>query len=219
MKKGLLNVSIFILSLTAIFCIFLSNKGDTSSITDNTSRGIILTSTSRVKKIECVNSTEFRLPTTNPATLKDATSDVGSILEFKDETSDYDNARLKIEVPKDIDSSVQPNLQLRWFCTTAEPTDDSISIRWEIKYIWVGIDETSDASSDTTVVGNYNASDTIRGLVETDIQLAGMASTDRYIIANISRRSDATPDTADGATANILGGCLYYTANKLGEPL
>jgi len=219
MKKGFLNISIFLIVLIAAFSLFLTDSGDTSSIQENISRGIILKSTSRVKKTECVNANGFKLPTTNPAVLKDATSDVGSILEFKDETSDYDNARLSIKVPKDIDSSVQPMLQLEWFCTTAEPTDDSLNIRWEIIYIWTALDETSDASGDVTYAGNYNASDIAKGLIETNIQLAGFVAGDRYLQANIARRSDATPDTATGATANILGACLYYTANKLGEAL
>jgi len=219
MKSGVVNVLIFILVISAAIGLFVCNNGQSSSVKDNTSYGIILTSTSRVKNTECVNANGFKLPTTNPAVLKDATSDVGSILEFKDETSDYDNARLTIKIPKDIDVTVQPMLQFEWFCTTAEPTDDSLNVRWEITYIWTALDETSDSSGDITYTNNYNASDIAKGLVETNIQLSGFVAGDRYLQANIARRSDATPDTATAATANILGACLYYTANKLGESL
>lgn len=212
-KKVSTMVTILLVTL-ALFCIFPISETKSSSVSNNISQGIVLESTSRVKRIECVNASGFRLPTTNPATLTDFGS--GSVLVFADETADYDNGRISIKVPKDIDSTVQPFLQLDWSCDAA--TDD-VNVRWEVTYIWLGEDETSDATSDAIITGDYTISDTTKGLVESDIQLSNFLSTDKSLHANIARRSDATQDTSDGQNANIFGACLYYTANKLGEPL
>jgi len=215
MKNKVLNVltgllvGSFLVSLLAV-----TSSIKASDVSDNVSTGITLQSTARVKQIECINASGFRLPTTNPAVLTDFGS--GAVLVFADETADYDNARVTIKVPKDIDSTVQPFLQLDWSCDAA--TDD-VNVRWEVIYIWIGEDETGDATSDATITGDYTISDTTKGLVETDIQLSNFLSTDKYLNANIARRSDATQDIADGANANILGACIYYTKNKLGEPL
>lgn len=213
MKKGLLNVSIFLIVLIAAFSMFLTDNGDTSSISNNTSRGIILTSTARVKKTTC--ATEYKLPTTNPAAIVE--HGIGFVYEFSDATPDTVLSRYK--VPKDIDPSVQPMLQLMWSCPTAEPTDDSVNVRWEITYIWIVNDLSTDSTSSTTITGNYNTSDYAGGLVETNIQLAGFEASDDVLFAKIVRRADATPDTADSAAVNLLDSLLYYTSNKLGESL
>jgi len=214
MSKKLATIVTVLLVTMAFFCLFPINETKSSSVSDNVSTGITLKSVARVKQIECINASGFRLPTTNPAVLTDFGS--GSVLVFADETADYDNARMSIKVPKDIDSTVQPYLQLDWSCDAA--TDD-VNVRWEVIYIWLAEDETSDATSDATITGDYTISDTTKGLVESDIQLSNFLSTDKYLHVNIARRSDATQDLADGQNANIFGACLYYTKDKLGEPL
>jgi len=214
MNKKLATIVTVLLVTMAFFCLFPINETKSSSVSDNVSTGIILESVARVKQIECINANGFRLPTTNPAVLTDFGS--GSVLVFADETADYDNSRMSLKVPKDIDSTVQPYLQLDWSCDAA--TDD-INVRWEIIYIWLAEDETSDATSDATITGDYTISDVTKGLVESDIQLSNFLSTDKYLHVNIARRSDATQDTSDGQNANIFGACLYYTKDRLGEPL
>ena len=207
MKKGFLNVAIFILSLAAIFCIFFNNSGNTSSITSNTSRGIILTSTSRVKKIE---KARISLPAANPAALIEY--GLGDAIEFSDATQDA--ALLMVRIPKDIDRTVQPNLQLEW---SSEATGDA---RIALTYIWIAEDETTDVTSGTTTTTTavYTNSN-IKGLIETEIQLADMSADDIYLKGKIARIADHTSDTANSAVIHIFDSYLYYTANKLGEPL
>jgi len=215
MRKGFINILFFILILIAAFYLFIPKPGDTSSVRDNISRGIILTSTSRVKKVECIEAIGIQLPSANPAALVEY--GLGAAVEFSDAT--IDSSLVRIRIPKDIDSSVQPKLQLEWSCPTADPTGDVVNVRWEVTYTWLAADETSDVTTGTTVTGNYNVSSTAKGLVETDIQLAGFVSSDNFLYAKIVRRADATPDTANSAVVNLFDSCLYYTANKLGESL
>lgn len=221
MKRKILTTVTILLAISAFVSLFLINETKSSSVSDNISRGIILQSTARVKQTKCTNANGFKLSTTNPAVLTD--HGFGSVLVFSDETSDYDNARLTVKIPKDIDSTVQPILQIDWSCPTADPTSDSVKIRWEVGYIWLANDESSDATSGVSdaqsITANYNVSTIANGLVESDVQLVDYVSTDKYLVANIARRSDATPDTGTSVAANILGACLYYTSNKLGEPL
>jgi hypothetical protein len=215
MKKSIPN-SLIILSIIVIFCcMFLCNETKSSSIRDNTSRGIILNGPARVKQIECVDAMGMKLPAANPATSVEY--GFGAAIEFSDAT--IDSSLVRIRVPKDIDYTVQPMLQLEWSCPTADPTGDIVNVRWEITYTWLAIDETSDVTSGTTIANNYNVSETAKGLVETDIQLADFSSDDNFLYTKIVRRADATPDTADSAVVNLFDACLYYTKNKLGEPL
>lgn len=206
MKKGLLNVSIFLIVLIAAFSMFLTDNGDTSSISNNTSQGIILTSTSRVKKRAQLR---FKLPASNPAAIVE--KGLGDAIEFSDATIDTTLALAPI--PKDVDFSVQPYLQLQW---AGEATGDA---RFEVTYLWIAPDETTDTTSGTTVTNNYTASTTVKGLVETNIQLAGLEASDDYIKAKIVRRADHTADTVNSATVNIFDAFIYYTSNKLGESL
>ena len=215
MSKKLATIVTILLVTMAFFCLFPIGETKSSSVSDNVSTGITLKSVARVMQTECINASGFRLPTTNPAALTDLGLG-GSMLVFADETADYDNARMAVKVPKDIDSTVQPYIQLDWSCDAA--TDD-VNVRWEVTYLWIGADETSDATSDAVVTGDYTISDVTKGLVESDIQLANFLYTDKFLYVNIARRSDATQDTSDGQNANIFGACLYYTKDKLGEPL
>lgn len=214
--KGKLSAVIIVLFIVLAFISpFLVNEIKSSSVSDNISRGIILKSTGRVKQIDCVRATEFDLPTTRPAVLNEY--GIGSILEFTDATQDISLAEFRF--PLEIDTSVQPMLQLQWSCPTADPTGDVINVKWQIAYIWLAEDATTDDSAETTISDVYNVSSTAKGLVEIDIQLANMASTDKRLHVQITRLGDATSDTADGVNANLFDACLYFILNKLGEPL
>lgn len=221
MEKKVSSIVTVLLVVSVLFCLFSANETKSSSVSDNVSTGITLKSVARVKQSKCMNPDGFKLPTTNPAVLSD--HGFGSVLIFEDETADYDNARLNVKIPLDIDSTVQPILQIDWSCPTADPTSDSVKIRWEVGYIWLANDESSDATSGVSdaqsITANYNVSTIANGLVESSVQLADYASTDKYLVVNIARRSDATPDTGTSVAANILGACLYYTKDTLGEPL
>jgi len=221
MNKKVSTILTVLLVTLALFSFSLVKETKSSSVSDNVSNGIVLQSNARVKQSKCINANGFKLPTTNPAALSD--HGFGSVLVFSDETADYDNARLTIKVPLDIDSTVQPILKVDWSCPTADPTSDTVKIRWEVGYIWLANDESSDATSGVSdaqsITANYNVSTIANGVVESEIQLSDYESTDKYFVANIARRSDATPDTGTSVAANILGACLYYTKDKLGEPL
>ena len=142
---------------------------------------------------------------------------IGSVLEFTDATQDICLAEFR--VPLGIDTSAQPMLQVEWACDTADPTSDSIKVRWQITYAWFGEDATTDIAADATSDAVYNVSTTAKGLVESDIQLAEMTSTDKRLRAKITRIADGTDDTANSVNADLFDACLYYIINKLGETL
>lgn len=216
MKKTFCKYIVVILSFVLVLSgVVLTNKLMGSSIRDNTSQGIILQSTSRVKQIDCVSAPEFQLPTSNPAVLDEY--GIGSVLEFTDATQDI--ALAEFRVPLGIDTSAQPMLQLEWSCPTADPTGDVVNVKWQIGYLWIAEDGTTDGAAETTTSAVYNVSSTAKGLVETDIQLASMASTDKRLHVQITRLGDATDDTANGVDANLFDMCLYYIINRLGEPI
>jgi len=217
MKKNILKSRITLLIIFIIFSLFLFSNVSirASSISDNTSRGITLQSTSRVKQIDCIRATEFGLPGTRPAVL--AEHGIGSILEFTDATQDISLAEFRVSLG--IDTSAQPMLQLQWACDTPDPTGDVVNVRWQITYAWFGEDATTDIAADATSDAVYNVSSTAKGLVESDIQLSGMASTDKRLRAKITRIADGTDDTANGVNADLFDACLYFIINKLGESL
>lgn len=215
MRKKILNAVIILLVISAFASLFFINNIKASHVSDNTSRGITLKSTARVKQRDCVNATEFGLPGTRPAVL--AEYGIGSVLEFTDATQDICFAEFR--VPLGIDTSAQPMLQMEWACDTPDPTGDVVNVRWQITYLWLAEDATADAAADATSDAVYNVSSTAKGLVESDIQLAGMASTDKRLRARITRIGDATQDTANGVNADLFDACLYFIINKLGEPI
>lgn len=206
MKKSFVNVLIFILVLLAIIVSFVCNNAKSSSITDNTSRGIVLVSTARVKKSTCAR---FKLPAANPAAI--AEHGLGDVIEFTDATQDAVLGSIKI--PEDIDTTVQPMLQIEW---SGDATGDA---RLALTYVWIASDETTDETSGTAVTANYTSGAVVKGLTEDNIQLAGMTSSDLYLKFKIQRIGDHTDDTVNGQDVNISDACLYYTANKLGEAL
>jgi hypothetical protein len=216
MKKSFTAYLLIVLSFLLILSgIFYCKKVRCSSIEDNTSQGIVLRSTSRAYQQDCVRATEFALTATLPAVLDDW--GIGSVCEFTDATQDVVSAEYRI--PLDIDASAQPYLQLQWASPTADPTSDSIKVRWQIAYLWLADDETTDGSAETTTISLANVSTTAKGLVETDVQLSGMTATDERLQVQITRIGDHTSDTNDGQDANLFDACLYYIINKLGEPL
>jgi hypothetical protein len=176
---------------------------------------LTLAGTARCRLGAWINAESFKLPATNPASKIEY--GIGTVLEFSDEAVNYEHAWLKIAVPKDIDTSAQPILIVGWSCPTADPGDDSVQVRWEVAYLWRGPDEAMDAAAEATVTDNYTTSETAKGLVITQIQLANLAATDSCLSAILTRRSDNAGDTANAVAANVSGACLYYVKNKLGE--
>lgn len=213
MKKNLLFLVLFVSFLLSVMFVCDNLMG--SSIQDNTSQGIVLRSTSRVYQHDCVRATEFDLPTANPAVLDEW--GIGSVLEFTDATQD--TALAEYRVPLGIDDSAQPYIQLQWCSPTADPTGDVVNVKWQVAYIWLSDDETTDAAAETTTTVVANVSSTAKGLVETNIQLAGMGSADERLHTQIKRLGDATEDTNDGQDANIFDSCLYFIIDRLGESL
>ena len=173
---------------------------------------INLYGTARVYQSNWVSAENFKVPATNPADLVEY--GIGSALEFGDEAVNYEYARLRIKVPSDIDSSVQPILILGWSCPST-----GVNVRWELEYNWRAVGEAMDAAAEGTVTDNYAASGTAKGLVMTQVQLANFSSSDVCFTATIARRSDNAGDTATGAVAHLHGACLYYVKNKLGIAL
>jgi hypothetical protein len=205
-KKGFINIIIFLLVIFALIGMFLCNDTRSSSVTDNTSRGIVLVSTARVNLTECAR---FKLPAANPAAI--AEHGLGDVIEFTDATQDAVLGTIKI--PKGIDTTVQPKLQIEW---SGDATGDT---RLALTYVWIGSDETTDETSGTTVTDDYSSGTVVKGLTESEVQLAGMAAGDMYLQFKIARIADHTNDTIDGQDVNIKDACLLYTINRLGESL
>lgn len=174
-----------------------------------------LAGTARINNSEWMSAQNFKVPATNPATM--IHYGVGWALEFADEANNYEHAELRIAVPKDMDRSVQPVLILGWSCPTADDGNDSVQVRWELGYLWRAPNDPMDAAVEATVVNNFTASETEKGLVITQIQLAELGANDVCLSCELTRRSDHEDDTADGVAAHVAGACLYYTANRHGE--
>jgi len=204
--QGLLNVLIFLVVIFACLGMFVCKDTQSSSVRDNTSQGIILTSTSRVNQTTCAR---FKLPTANPAVM--AEHGLGDVIEFTDATQDTVLGTIK--VPKGIDTSAQPKLQIEW---SGDATGDT---RFAVTYVWISDDETTDVTSGTTVTDDYSSGSVVKGLTESEVQLAGMAASDMYLQFKIVRVADHTNDTIDGQDVNIRDACLLYTINRLGESL
>lgn len=226
MKKNLSFLVLFVLFLLLIVSgMFICDELIGSGIQDNVSRGITLQSTSRVYQHDCKSATEFDLPTANPAVLDEW--GIGSVCEFTDATQDVVLAEYRI--PLGIDKTLDPNdstvtlyqpyIQLQWASPTADPTSDTIKVRWQIAYLWLADDETTDGSAEITTISLPNVSTTANGLVETNIQLASMSALDERLHVQITRLGDHTSDTNDGQDANLFDTCFYYIMNKLGESL
>ena len=152
--------------------------------------------------------TAFKAPGTKPAELIDY--GIADAWEFTDGTDDTIVSRFKI--PHDMDRSVAPTFLIGW----STPTASAGNCRWQIEYLYRSENEAMDAAADETLVDNFAASGTAKGLVVSTLSPTNPPSaTDICVSMRVKRRADEVADTL-GEDCQLYGVCMVYTKNKLG---
>lgn len=171
-----------------------------------------LTGNSRIKNQLWVLASSLSAPSIKPATLIDG---IGMAWEFSDVTDD--TVVGMIGIPSDrIDYTEQPILYLGWSTPIPDPGDSSKKARWQIEYLWRGMNEPMNAGADNTLVSNHTCSTVANGLKISAFPLSGLTSGDLLFMFRIKRRADQPGDTLDGANVYLFGVCLVVILNKLG---
>jgi len=140
---------------------------------------------------------------------------IGKVWRFADAPINYQCCTTRMQVPKDIDFSVQPVLKIGWSTSDI----NGLQCRWQVEYLWRTENESMSAAAEGTVVGNYIDSAVVNGLTMISVQLDNINTDDVCITFRICRRSDQAGDTLNGINVDLHGICLYYVSNKLGEDI
>jgi hypothetical protein len=169
---------------------------------------ITLLGTARIKRDIWINSEGFKAPGTKPAAAVDY--GIASAWEFSDGTDDTLFARIKL--PNDMDKSVGMTIYIGW----STPTGSAGNCRWQVEYLFRQANEAMDAAADATLVDNFAASSTAKGLVVSTIGTTAVPNAaDVCLTMRIKRRADEAADTL-GEDNHLHGLCVEYTSNKLG---
>jgi len=182
---------------------------------DGTNQAIIkadgeinLEGTARVKRDLWISADGFKVPGTKPAASIDY--GIGDAWEFTDGTDDTLFARFKL--PNDMDKSVGATFYIGW----STPTADAGNCRWQIEYLYRQADEAMDAAADATLVDNFAASSTAKGLVISEIGTTAVPHADDLCVTlRIKRRADEAGDTLEEDN-QLFGICMEYVSNRLG---
>jgi hypothetical protein len=170
---------------------------------------INLEGTARVKRDLWISADGFRVPGTKPAAAVDY--GIGDAWEFTDGTDDTLFARFKL--PDDMDKSVGATFYIGW----STPTGSAGNCRWQIEYLFRQANEAMDAAADATLVDNFAASATAKGLVVSEIGTTAVPHADDICVTlRIKRRADEAGDTL-GEDNQLFGICMSYYSNKLGQ--
>lgn len=177
------------------------SKFDTAGI-------LTMAGTAKVKRDIWLGADGFNVPGTKPAALVDY--GIASAWEFSDGTDDTLYTRVKL--PDDMDKSVGMTLSIGW----STPTASAGNCRWQIEYLFRQANEAMDAAADATLVNNFAASGTAKGLTVSAIGTTAVPnSNDVCLTMRIKRRADEAADTL-GEDNHLHGICIEYTSNKLG---
>lgn len=190
-------------------------RASTADIGDGTNDTVFLddgimtmTGTARVKKDIWISADGFRVPGTKPAAQVDY--GIADAWEFTDGTDDTLFARVKL--PDDMDKSAGMTIYIGW----STPTGSAGNCRWQVEYLFRQADEAMDAAADATLVDNFAASATAKGLVISTIGTTAVPNAaDVCLTMRIKRRADEAADTL-GEDNYLFGLCVEYTSNKLG---
>ena len=167
-----------------------------------------LTGETQVTRSLWMSAESFQAPGTKPAALVEY--GIGYSWEFTDGTDDTLFARFPL--PYDMDRSVAPVVKIGW----STPTASAGNCRWQIECLYRAQNEAMDAAADETLVDNFAASGTAKGLIVSSQTLSSApSSTDVCLSLRIKRRADDENDTL-GEDNHLHGVCFEYTANKLG---
>jgi hypothetical protein len=96
------------------------------------------------------------------------------------------------------------------------PTASAGNCRWQIEYLFRQANEAMDAAADATLVNNFAASATAKGLVISEIGTTAVPhANDICVTLRIKRRADEAGDTLSEDNY-LFGICMQYYSNKLG---
>ena len=172
---------------------------------------ITLNGTARVKRDIWISADGFQGPGTKPATKVDY--GIADAWEFTDGTDDTLYARVKLK--DDMDKTVGMTIYIWW----ATPTASAGNCRWQVEYLFRQADEAMDAAADATLVDNFAASTTAKGLVMSTIGTTVVPNaSDVCLTMRIKRRADEAADTL-GEDNYLFGLCVEYTSDKLGTSI
>jgi len=120
--------------------------------------------------------------------------------------------------PYDIDHSVNPAFTIGWSAGVVVG-----NCEWQVEYLWTAEDENTIAGAQDTLLGSVDAdnvtvSGVANGLVRSNFSIDPPGVNDRCLHVRIRRRGDLAADTVTGVV-ELIGVCMSYTSNKLGEPI
>jgi len=190
--------------------------GGTLGVTGETTLNdtLNLAGDARVYKNEWINLGGLKAPGTSPATYIDL--GISGAWEFTDGTDDTVVATIRL--PKGMDITVAPTINLGWSSATADPGDDSKQVVWQVEYSYRAEGESLAAAADATLEVTTSASTTANGLKVSELTLATPGATDLLLLLRIKRLgADGDDDLGDDCS---LSGCgMKYAINRLGVPL
>lgn len=168
-----------------------------------------LVGNSRITKPLWISANSLEAPSVSPATK------VEGIWEFSDTVDDAVIGMKGIPWNR-IDYAEPPIMYLGWSTPTPDPGDNSKKARWQVEYLWRGMNEDMNAPMEATLVGNHTCSTVANGLKVSAFSLSDLASGDLLFKFEIKRRADQAGDTLDGVNVYLHAVCLIIVLNKLG---
>ena len=194
--------------------------GDTKLGDDNTNYAsfaadgeITLNGTARVIRNRWLNVAGLKAPGGKPAT--EVAHGLDGAWQFANQAieANQENVSGRMLLAPTMDRSVAPTGKIAWSSNGADVGD----CKWQVEYVWTAVNEPTNASAQETLTVVSTASSTSNGM--TVVEITGIdlpSSTDQCITFKITRLSADAQDTITG-TVEVVGVCLSYTSNKLGE--
>jgi len=152
-----------------------------------------------------------RAPGVNPAVYEDL--GITGVWQFADGLTRV--IVCKLPLVTDIDRTKDASFYLGW-CSLAQ----SKNARWQVEYRVLKEDEDVSGAADDTLTQIEVSSATANGMVLSTFTIpAGRIEDDDHcILFRVSRLGGDDLDTLSAA-ANLVGVCLRYQSDKLGEPV
>jgi len=120
-----------------------------------------------------------------------------------------------VKIPSDMDRDVAPLFKIGWSADGASPGN----CKWQLEYLWIGLNEATNAAAQGTLTVISTASTVSNGLIITPFTGIDLpSSTDKALFFKITRLSGDVQDTiADDV--EMRGRLFTYTKNTLGKKI
>jgi hypothetical protein len=169
---------------------------------------------SRVAKDLWVDVGGIKAPGLKPAEFVEL--GLTGVWQFGDEIeANQESVSGTLKIPSDMDRTVVPLFKIGWSADGASPGN----CHWQLEYLWVGLNDASNASAQETLTATGTASSTSNGIMMTAFSGIDLpSSTDQAMFFRITRLSSNASDTIVD-TVEMRGRVFSYTANVLGEAI